>query len=499
MKKQALLFFFTVFVLCLLASCNGGTEEHVHTPVKTERVEATCVQDGHEAYWTCLGCQKLFSDEACLQEITLAATILTNGSHKLEQKARTEGQGHKTGQIEHWACAHCGKLFAGADAAKELTAEEILLPAPLEIDFLVEVETGREPVVLQITDPQFMDASQIRTPTSLADWQKEKYKPEKINALAFDYLTELFHDVKPDLILVTGDLVFGQFDDNGSMFLDYVAFMESFGIPWAPIFGNHENEALIGADWQSQQLENAKNCLFKQRTLTGNGNYTVGIEQGGELKRVFFMLDSNGCADASRASLFNQHTSRFAGFGVDQIEWYTALATEIRTLSPNTKLSFAFHIPLAAFSDALAKYGYNEAAFSPVYIDRHKNKTETDFGHVGQKLLSQWQWDADRTVWEGIKALGVDSIFVGHYHNISASVVWEGVRLQFGQKSSEYDKYNYIAPDGTISASSSAGAVPLVGGTVMTLTADGSIGSCYIHYCKNAGGNVNWSQWENTK
>ncbi len=48
----------------------------------------------------------------------------------------------------------------------------------------------------------------------------------------------------------------------------------------------------LGVDWQCKQFEAAKHCLFLQRTLTGNGNYTVGIVQGGALKPFFFLLDS---------------------------------------------------------------------------------------------------------------------------------------------------------------------------------------------------------------
>ena len=33
---------------------------------------------------------------------------------------------------------------------------------------------------------------------------------------------------------------------------------------------------------------------------------------------------------------------------------------------------------------------------------------------------------------------------------------------------------------------------PLIGGTVFTLAADGTITDPYIYYCENAGGNVDW-------
>ena len=142
------------------------------------------------------------------------------------------------------------------------------------------------------------------------------------------------------MIIITGDLVYGEFDDNGTAFLDFVAFMDSFGIPWAPVFGNHDNESAKGVDWQCEQLENAEHCLFKQRTLTGNGNYTVGIVQNNKLLRVFFMMDSNGCGAASDASMANNHTKKSVGFGDDQVEWFVEEAKRIKEASPDTKFSF---------------------------------------------------------------------------------------------------------------------------------------------------------------
>ena len=43
--------------------------------------------------------------------------------------------------------------------------------------------------------------------------------------------------------------------------------------------------------WQAARLESAENCLFRQRKLTGNGNYTVGIRCQFGLKSSIY--DSN--------------------------------------------------------------------------------------------------------------------------------------------------------------------------------------------------------------
>jgi len=84
-----------------------------------------------------------------------------------------------------------------------------------------------------------------------------------------------------------------------------------------------------------------------------------------------------------------------------------------------------------------------------------------------------------------MKALGVDSIFVGNEHCNSASVVYEGIRFQYGQKSSEYDRFNSIAEDGTVieAWTRPEGAVSMIGGTVIPLSEDGTITEPYIYLC----------------
>ena len=221
---------------------------------------------------------------------------------------------------------------------EEVSTEPGDAAAMEKVDFIVSVPADRQAVILQLTDTQIIDASQCRTPDRLGASQKEIWGADKKDALCYNYLREIITETKPDLILLTGDIIYGEFDDNGSVFLEFVAFMESFCIPWAPVFGNHDNESAMGVDWQCEQFVNAEHCLFVQRELHGNGNYTVGIEQGGKLTRVFFMLDSNGCGNASSTSLKNKLMRRDAGLTTKQINWYKGLINEIIAISPDTKL-----------------------------------------------------------------------------------------------------------------------------------------------------------------
>ena len=117
----------------------------------------------------------------------------------------------------------------------------------------------------------------------------------------------------------------------------------------------------------------------------------------------------------------------------------------------------------------------------PIIIDKI-DKTGEDFGVV---LSPTESWDKDNTVWQGLKDLGVDSICVGHDHECSASVVYDGVRLQFGLKSSTYDSNIYVDENGKLKKSWIPAGTPMIGGTAMELSPSGSIERAYHYYCKN--------------
>jgi hypothetical protein len=468
-----------------------------HSGVEQAEVPATCGEKGVRQHWECSACGYTFADEECTERIFGTALELPSLSHQNMQ--HFDGYPVKdteNGLLEHWYCIDCDGYYLDELATQRVEEENVILYSAINIpDFVIEIPVGRDPVVLQLTDTQIIDGAQARPEHSSGD--KITYATPLIKQYCYGYITETINATKPDLILLTGDIIYGAYDDNGSALQAFIAFMEEFKIPWAPVFGNHDNESKMGVDWQCARLEEAKYCLFEQKTLTGNGNYSVGIKQGGVLKRVFYMLDTNGCGDMSDESFMNGHTSKSVGFANDQIEWYTSEIERIKELSPETKISFAFHIQLAVFGEAFQKYGFNNSEkYQDIYIDYLAEKSEGDFGFLGRQMKDAW--DTRKMVFNGMKALGADSIFVGHEHCNSASVVFEGVRLQYGQKSSEYDRYNSVGTSGKIGDTAiwKKSGTPLVGGSVIVLSAeDGAITNAYIYYCESAGANVDWSYY----
>lgn len=337
-----------------------------------------------------------------------------------------------------------------------------------KIDFTLNIDGEGEPRILMLSDIQIIQSEQQRFETRLNKGEFDRWVTSNDEHNWKFCVRETVQSFKPDFIFTAGDNVYGEFDDSGRAQLDFVQFMDSFGIPWAPIFGNHDNDSVLGADWQCEQYVNAPNCLFKQGNLSGNCNYTVGIRRGGKLIRVFFMTDSNACFGMSPKTEANGHTPKIIGLAQDQIEWVKNTSEEIKKDCPDAGLSIVFHVQLNAFASAMAELGLSEK--TGYNFDTDCDNKE-NFGYFGRQYGG---WDADESFFNMIKEHGFDSVFVGHEHENSFSVMYKGVRLTYGQKSSAYDKINYITDDPDhYSPSYSRIGYPVWGGTGMTLGDDG--------------------------
>lgn len=469
-----------------------------HDVVYHDERAATCSDKGNIAYYSCLDCNGLFQDEKGMKKLS-EEEIFTEPTyeHIYTYQQVVYGKGWTAGTAEHWYCTGCDGYYLDEAGETKVTQAEVTLAAPFSIpDFLVEIPEGKTPVVVQFSDTQIVDGSQNRPNGSGKD--PVFNAPDKMEERCFQYLREVINAVKPDFIMITGDLIFGETDDNGTSLLALINFMESFKTPWAPVFGNHDNETKKGVDWQCAQLEAATCCCFEQKELSGNGNYSVGLAQGGEVIRTFYMMDTNGCDTASAESMANGHTYATVGLKIDQVEWFTEQITELKKSEPNVKISFAYHIQPTVFEKAFEKYGGSTLADGKASnIDVHPSKADGDYGCIATKIKGAW--DGGHSIFKKMKDLGMDSVFVGHEHFNNGSVMYDGVRFQYGLKSGEYDRFPQInLATGEITGSYKLlnNHKALIGGVVIPLTADGSIKDPYNYYCGFENGKIDWSKYK---
>ena len=307
-------------------------------------------------------------------------------------------------------------------------------------DDLVEVKTPT-PRILQLTDMQVIDAAQRRTPDRISEEKISYWDTKNAKKLCYDHIRDLIAQTDPDLIIVTGDIVYGEFDDSGRIQEEFAAFMGSLGIPWAPVFGNHDNESAVGIDWQCKLYENAPNSLFHRGGVTGFGNYSVGLVHNGELLRVIYMLDSHGCRRA-----VSPEARIPAGLYPDQLELVRRTSTRIEQRLRKKIPSFAaYHIPTQEFVLAeRQKYEKEKTDYYTLGVDVAAEKG--DFGAKFEKYSGCGEQDL-LSFW---RDCGVDGVFVGHYHKVNTSILWDGVRLTFGLKTGAYDYYSNGQLGGTL-------------------------------------------------
>ena len=304
-------------------------------------------------------------------------------------------------------------------------------------DFVLKFDSNRKIKLLQLTDMQIIDATQRREPDRLRVDEINAWRPENFDALCGDQIRSLVAQTSPNMIFITGDVTYGSFDDNGKTLTYICKLMDSFKIPWAVTFGNHDNESKMGVDWQCEQFEKSEYCLFKRGSVTGNSNFCVGIAVGDALVRVLHMVDSNGCIQKS-------------GIYDDQIELIKANTAAIRKAQKkNVRAFVACHIPVKCFRDAETAKGYftEEREFYTIGVDVPADKG--DFGCKYESKKIRFAQTSDDFL-DILKECNVDGFFVGHCHNINTCIDYEGIRWVYGLKTGQYDYHNIGQLGGTL-------------------------------------------------
>ena len=239
------------------------------------------------------------------------------------------------------------------------------------------------------------------------------------NRRAFAIMDELVERTDPDLIVLPGDNVSGISTDI--LTLQLVSKMESYGVPWAPVFGNHDAEGNATLEWQGDRFEEAEHCLFDRgpTDLYGVGNYFVNIfEDGTPIYSLCFM--DNG--------RYIDYGDRTAETYVDyaQIAWYKwnieGLNAEFGTSVPSMSFS---HFAFPEMREAVEKYG--------VLSDDGRYVIPEDMGQ-GSCAYLPGAAPVNSGFFETAKASGLTHAFFGHDHENDARITVDGVTLSYGLK-----------------------------------------------------------------
>lgn len=104
------------------------TEATGHSLTHHEEKTATCTAGGNREYWECTSCGTLFSDENGETEIDNAPTINATG-HRLTPHEAVEPTCTESGNSAYWECMGCDKLFSDANGTTEITLADTIIAA----------------------------------------------------------------------------------------------------------------------------------------------------------------------------------------------------------------------------------------------------------------------------------------------------------------------------------------------------------------------------------
>ena len=295
---------------------------------------------------------------------------------------------------------------------RTVSETEIARNADLLWAHTLEKDPERDFLILNITDVHMSDIG-----------YRVKETPEMLKTVE-----ALIREVKPDLITVTGDIVCD--DATYHSIRRFTDFMESFDIPWAPIFGNHDDEGNCDLSYLADIMLNSPHCIMKKGDPDmGVGNYVICITEEARIVTALFMMDSHH-------GLVNQK----------QMEWFSSLAAQIHAESEGTaEIAVFLHVPTAEYEHA-----YN-AAYDPE-TKSYRDGWEA-FGEKYESVCCAWRDEKpyEEGFFNVLKASGITKhIICGHEHMNDFSVVWDGIRLTYTMKVGKSSGYQPGFDGGTV-------------------------------------------------
>lgn len=234
-------------------------------------------------------------------------------------------------------------------------------------------------------------------------------------------IDKLVKSTEPDLIIILGDTTLT--DRNDIEYERFVKMMDSYKLPWACVFGNHDDEGRADKAKLVDVLKTSDYGLFEYgpEDLHGAGNYVLELVREGRTEYALFLMDSGSS---------NEFKDKTEGVNIKQIDWYE---WNMRAISENNggeipnNMAF-FHIPLPQYNDIMN------------YEQGERNEKTFSENSKGDFLTSFIENNGSH-------------IFVGHDHNNNFIADFQGVKLSYATKSS----YNCYFKGG------------LTGGTLITI------------------------------
>ena len=280
---------------------------------------------------------------------------------------------------------------------------------------------------------------------------------------AFDAVETLIKRVKPDLVVVTGDIVYpvpfqsGTIDNRRETEL-FVALMDSLGVYYTVCFGNHDTEdySLYRRDDLYNIYRSSKYCLIDRAEGVDDINYAVNVKNSeGIITQTLYMMDTHSYVEG--------FIDDYDGLHQNQIDWYKAEVNRMNNLNKaidenaETVKSLVFiHIPLREYETAWNEYrdnGYKSTEDAIYYYGKAKEKDEEVCCSVPEDEFFETALELGST----------QGIFCGHDHVNFWSIEYKGIRLTYGMS---IDHLAYVGIENEHEQR---------GGTIITISTEGEM------------------------
>lgn len=168
--------------------------------------------------------------------------------------------------------------------------------------------------------------------------------------------------VKPDLVVISGDMVEGNNKNekyNKKTALEAVGMLfEDLNQYWAYVPGNNDGEKNGSSTDVAAFLSQYAHCIISNREdLTGATQYAVDIKNtDGQLLHSLIFMDS----------LARDAKSHYDYMKADQVQWAEDVLAEKKSETPQVKCSFFFHMNTPNFAVSGKKGEAYSANYSPV-------------------------------------------------------------------------------------------------------------------------------------
>ena len=235
--------------------------------------------------------------------------------------------------------------------------------------------------------------------------------PNGDNLQSFDLIKSITDFEKPDLVILTGDIITG--NDPQEAFVRMASIFEKAMIPWAIVFGNHESEHNMKRKPLADLVEKLPYCLnCNPDTTIGFSTFVLPVYGSGKVPSAILY-----CMDSNDYSLLQPKIKGYGWFSANQINWYRSQSQQFKKLnnnSPIPALAF-FHIPLPEYSKvAIPKSG--------IFFGTKREPVNSPDINSGMFTAM-------------VESGDVMGAFVGHDHNNDFIGVYYDIALAYGRVS----------------------------------------------------------------